>query len=529
MQADLRRNIAFHIYYAGILLLVASLPLSKFMMSVSQFMIAGGWLIHGNVIGKFRTFFNSRMGLVLASVYVLHVIGMLYTTDLGYGWKDLRIKLPLLVLPVLLVSGPAITQKQFEGILLALIGSVVVSTFISWLVFLDVIHRPFVNIRDICIFISHIRLALLCCLSVVAVVWLIIRHRNTPEYKKWLPLLIVIPWLIFFLVLIESLTGIIILLVLSMIALSIYAYRKRNRPVKWFAALFVIIVPLVSFLYVWSIHKKLSIDEKIDIAKLDSLTIGGRPYEHHPDIHYVENGHYVYNYISWIELHEQWPTRSKYPLGGKDDAGQQLQYTLIRFLTSKGLRKDSTGIATLTDSEVRSIESGIANVDYQYTFNIGNRVHQTLWELEQYRLSGDPSGHSVAQRIEFWKAATGIIKDHPIAGVGTGDVPDAFKRQYEKMQSQLDERWRLRSHNQYLSIAVAFGITGLLWFIFTLIYPLIRQSRSGDYLYVFFVIISILSMITEDTLETQAGITFFALFTCIFLFVNPQNRGTDGI
>ena len=96
------------------------------------------------------------------------------------------------------------------------------------------------------------------------------------------------------------------------------------------------------------------------------------------------------------------------------------------------------------------------------------------------------------------------------------------------MHSLLDERWRLRSHNQYLSIAVAFGITGLLWFIFTLIYPLIRQARSGDYLYVFFIIISILSMVTEDTLETQAGVTFFALFTCIFLFVDPKNSRAGG-
>ena len=35
-------------------------------------------------------------------------------------------------------------------------------------------------------------------------------------------------------------------------------------------------------------------------------------------------------------------------------------------------------------------------------------------------------------------------------------------------------------------------------------------------------------MVTEDTLETQAGVTFFALFTSIFLFVNPQNPRIDG-
>jgi hypothetical protein len=29
-------------------------------------------------------------------------------------------------------------------------------------------------------------------------------------------------------------------------------------------------------------------------------------------------------------------------------------------------------------------------------------------------------------------------------------------------------------------------------------------------------------MLTEDTLETQAGVTFYALFNCLFLFAKPE-------
>jgi O-antigen ligase len=108
-------------------------------------------------------------------------------------------------------------------------------------------------------------------------------------------------------------------------------------------------------------------------------------------------------------------------------------------------------------------------------------------------------------------------------------LPDAFKEQYVKDGSMLDEKWRLRAHNQYLSIAVAFGIPGLLLFISVLFYTLVNRLKKGDTLFLAFWLVAAISMFTEDTLETQAGVTFFALFYCLFLFVNPQKGDRDGI
>jgi O-antigen ligase len=76
----------------------------------------------------------------------------------------------------------------------------------------------------------------------------------------------------------------------------------------------------------------------------------------------------------------------------------------------------------------------------------------------------------------------------------------------------------LRAHNQFLTIFAAFGIFGLLWFLATLILPPLILKVRRDYYFNFFLVISILSMLNEDTLETQAGVTFFAFFYVIFLF-----------
>ncbi|HAH57713.1 MAG TPA: hypothetical protein DCL86_06165, partial [Bacteroidales bacterium] len=121
-----RLNLGLPLLYATILLAV-SIPLSEFGMSVAQFLLLIFWTFEGaeiadhsnshrkawgktvvflmntgrNLGEKFRRFFNNPAALVIVSFYLLHVVGLIYTTDWQYALKDLRIKLPLLALPVI--------------------------------------------------------------------------------------------------------------------------------------------------------------------------------------------------------------------------------------------------------------------------------------------------------------------------------------------------------------------------------------------------------------------------------------------
>jgi len=115
-----------------------------------------------------------------------------------------------------------------------------------------------------------------------------------------------------------------------------------------------------------------------------------------------------------------------------------------------------------------------------------------------------------------------IIKNNLLIGVGTGDIAKSFDEQYEKSNSLLKKENRLRSHNQYLSIAVTFGVIGLLWFLFTLFYPAYKMKMYSDILYLSFFFIAVFSFFTEDTLETQAGVTFYAFLNSLFLFVREN-------
>ena len=208
--------------------------------------------------------------------------------------------------------------------------------------------------------------------------------------------------------------------------------------------------------------------------------------------------------------------------------GQELKYTLIRYLNSKGLRKDSGGVAQLTSRDIRNIEKGIANVHYTRPFSLNSRLYKLLWEYEINRLHGNPGGHTVSQRLEFWRVSMAIIRDHFFIGVGTGDIKQAYAEKYESLNTQLEMRFRHRAHNQFLAIFVTFGLFGLIWFLFSLVYPGLETRKLYRYRYFVFWVTLMLSMFVEDTLETQMGVTLFAFFNAFLLFGVEQGDGKKG-
>jgi uncharacterized membrane-anchored protein YjiN (DUF445 family) len=256
----------------------------------------------------------------------------------------------------------------------------------------------------------------------------------------------------------------------------------------------------------------------MEFSTLEEETALGNPYYHDTNSTWHENGNYIYIYICEPELKQAWNKRSDIPYTGYDNRDQMLKYTLIRFLNSKGLRKDAEGVNKLSQEEVTAIENGIANINYMQRSSLRARLSQIIYEYKNYQQHGDPSGHSVMQRLEYWKAAIGIIKEKPFFGVGTGDVNDTFKEQYQQMDSQLDKQFRLRAHNQYLRIGATLGIIGLALFLLMIFYPVIAARAWEEALFVPFLFIVLMSMITEDTLETQVGATFFAFFYAFLLW-----------
>lgn len=512
-----RKNFSSALFILGIGTLVVSLPLSNFGMSVGQFVVAAAWFVEGNYIAKLNRIRKSKPALFVLALYALHIIGLAYTSDLGLGLKDLRIKLPLLLLPLFFFSMEFYpSPKQFRFILYLFIAAVVAGTLAGVSVFAGIVNVEVDDIRDISLFISHIRFSLLICIAILMCAWFAGKEKLFPPGSRML-FAAIAAWLVVFLFILESITGIVALATVAFALLAIIAVKQKKKSYRVFFLVLLLAAPVSLFYYIKKTGASVSYKPKMDFSALEEKTSAGNFYFHDTLSTNTENGNLVWIYVCEKEMEQQWSRRSRLAYRGKDLKGQELRMTILRYMTSKGLRKDADGVNRLSHEDIHSIETGIANLNYRKMGNISSRIYQVIWEYYNYKEYGNPSGHSVMQRIEFWKAAAGVIKKFPVAGVGTGDIVAAYQEQYERMNSPLSERYRLRAHNQYLSIGAAFGIAGLAIFLGSLFAPFLILKKGNDYFYMTFLLIALVSFLTEDTLETQAGATFFAFFNTFFL------------
>src|SRR4051812_46648710 len=108
MQRILKSN---YIYFTGLLMLCAGLPVSLFLTSLSQFVLLTAFLFEGSVKEKFQKFFRNKAAILFSGIWLIHIVGLLWTNDLAEGLKDVRIKLPLLVLPLIIGGSRALSAR----------------------------------------------------------------------------------------------------------------------------------------------------------------------------------------------------------------------------------------------------------------------------------------------------------------------------------------------------------------------------------------------------------------------------------
>jgi hypothetical protein len=214
----------------------------------------------------------------------------------------------------------------------------------------------------------------------------------------------------------------------------------------------------------------------------------------------------------YVSLKQEWNKRAKIPYDSLDLRKQGLKFTLERYLISKNLPVRADGVAKLSSSDIQNIEKGYADIN-ETKSGLMARLHGLRFQIHH---SQNPSGHSLLERLEYWKTAIQIIKENLFFGVGTGDVNDSFLSKYEQTNSPLTEERRLRAHNTYLTETVSFGLFGLLFFITWMFYFLYQQVKFHQIFGVVFILVAIVTFLIEDTLETQMGVTFFALFYAVF-------------
>ncbi len=376
--------------------------------------------------------------------------------------------------------------------------------------------------RDI-IPVSHIRFSFQLNLAIILTAWFLWSKTRLPVigYKPVL-LITLLAWFIFFLLLLKSITGMVAFLGTATLGLLLLILHQKSWLRKGFFLFLLLAMAAIPLVYVGKVWNDFYSIEEPDPDKVDRVTLSGNPYSFDFSSREKENGHWVNLYVCEEEMRQEWNKISRIKYDETDGGGYTCSSTLIRYLTGKGLRKDSVGISQLTPADIRAIEKGIANPIYVgRSFSLYPRIYETIWELDRYSRSGNPNDQSFSQRIEFVKASLLLIKKNPWFGIGTGNWKINYAEAYREMNSQLTADNQGPSHNQYLNYLVKFGITGFLYIMAALLIPVFREGHRRNLTFWFFLVSIGFANFGDANLETHMGLSFFCFFYALFLWHSP--------
>lgn len=513
--------IGFNLYYFLLITLIIGLPLSPFLTSVAQIGLALNWILEGKFKGKWQTIKTNKTLWFFFIIPIIHVLWLVNTSDFNYALNDLKIKIPLLALPLIIATSEQLSSKQISKIFWLFTWALFSSSLISTSIYLGLFHAEYADIRNISIFISHIRFSLMLVFSLVFLVWNYMRNSHQMNLKWKVISFGLFLWFIIFLTILRAMTGWVILVILFYAFLWIYKGQINKLIIKRITILSAFLIPLALFLFVRVVYLDYSTIKPNQFTDLPSHTSHGSKYKHDTIKTTTDRGYYRNIFVCMKELEEGWNEISDLPFNSKDQYGFSNKTKIARYLSSLGLPKDLDGVRQLDKQDIALIENGYGSSIYKISFGPYIKVYESIYELDSYLKTGNANGKSISMRIEFVKTGLAVIKHNFWFGVGTGDVNNSFKQAYNELDSRLSERNRHRAHNQYLTFFIAFGVFGFIICLLGLIGPLL-STPNKTILLIAFALILFTSMINEDTLETQAGVTFYVLFYSILVFNNNK-------
>lgn len=489
------------------------------MMNLAWTLLFANWLVEWGMKRKFASFGRNGLLHFAMALFFVTSVWLIWCDDLPRGLDSLRQSLPLLVIPLVVTTSRPLTSRQWSVLAIGYIGTLFVVTVIGLVRWLTIPGLPY---RNIIPYISHIRISLNLCLAISIMVGSILSPcmrgsvRTASRDVFFVRPLVVrivqtlcIVWFLFFFFLLQSYTGVLILVVTACVSL-VFGYRKIVLRKVRIALIAAVVLTLGALTGVCAYYVTEYYTPRIAHIDRSRYTLNGNPYSFARD-GLIECGRCVNDFVCEQELRSQWPHVSNYPIDSLTPVNYPLYPALVRYLNAMGVSKDSAGVSCLSSSDVAAIEQGIANPIYIQSSSLRRMIYVMLYEYENYRCYHSVKGFTVLQRVELWQAAWVEVCSNWLHGVGTGDVESVLDRRLCAVHSPL-AGLHMYPHNQYLTHAMSFGVIAFAFLCFVALWAFFRQRLWRNTLWVAAATVFLLSCLTEDTLLTSAGAVFSALW-----------------
>lgn len=144
-----------------------------------------------------------------------------------------------------------------------------------------------------------------------------------------------------------------------------------------------------------------------------------------------------------------------------------------------------------------------------------------ITDLRQDLSTQRPAFAAQEKRMVRWQLAAGLVSKRPVWGYAPGDYALVLRDTYFDHRFYRSYLENLNTHNQFLALWLSVGITGVLLYACTLAYGFKTAITSKDILLTTFLLLTLLVSLSENNLEVNKGIFFYAFFFS-FLLMRPD-------
>ena len=247
LQNEWRSPLIFLLF----IIMTGALFFSRAVLSLSMITFIAVSFFHTGVQQQVRNFFSTPLLWGMSLLFLLPLVSGLWSVD-QQQWLDiLRIKLPLLVLPLAFAAPFSLSQKQWEWIfhffILVVSGATIWSLF-HYVSDMNSINASYLEAKTLRTPLEndHVRFSWLVAVAVLFSAYSAWQKRKANGIEKWL-LTIAAVWLIIFLHLLAARTGLFSFYIM-LAGLFLWLLMKKAKPVPALLAL-VLLVSLPAAAY----------------------------------------------------------------------------------------------------------------------------------------------------------------------------------------------------------------------------------------------------------------------------------------
>jgi O-antigen ligase len=148
--------------------------------------------------------------------------------------------------------------------------------------------------------------------------------------------------------------------------------------------------------------------------------------------------------------------------------------------------------------------------------SIDNLKTRFIVDLKEDLTQAGVTNNTLEPRVTRWECGWQLVKQSPIFGHGSGSEIASLKEIYFQRKLYNSYLHELNVHNQYLSMLIKTGIIGLIVLLFILFTGCRMAIAERDVPFLAFLVIISVVFFSENVLDANKGIFFFAFFYSLF-------------